>query len=86
MTRISLGRTLPPSNKCSSSIQDFDCFLETSSQDGLDPFTITQVFPYGGVESMHPKKGTFKVNGQRLKTYFSGEFKTTKASIIFEPP
>ena len=28
------------------------------------PFTMTQVFPYGGVEIMHPKKGSCKVNAQ----------------------
>ena len=28
------------------------------------PFTVTQVFPYGGVEIMHLKKETFKVNTQ----------------------
>ena len=27
-----------------------------------EPFTVTQVFPYGGVEIMHPEKGSFKVN------------------------
>ena len=25
-------------------------------------FTVVQVFPYGGVEIMHPEKGQFKVN------------------------
>ena len=38
------------------------------------PFTVVQVFPYGGVEIMHPEKGQFKVNAQRLKPYFEGEF------------
>ena len=28
------------------------------------PFTMTQVFPYGGVEIMRLEKGTFKVNTQ----------------------
>ena len=28
------------------------------------PFTVTQVFPHGGVVVTHPKKGTFKVNTQ----------------------
>ena len=28
------------------------------------PFVITQVFPYGSVELMHPERGRFKVNGQ----------------------
>ena len=27
-------------------------------------FVITQVFPYGSVELMHPKRGQFKVNGK----------------------
>ena len=36
----------------------------------LGPFVITQVFPYGNVELTHPEKGTFKVNGQRVKPYF----------------
>ena len=26
-------------------------------------FVITQVFPYGSVELMHPERGGFKVNG-----------------------
>ena len=26
------------------------------------PFIVVQVFPYGDVEIMHPKKGQFKVN------------------------
>ena len=33
----------------------------------LRPFTVTQVFPYGGVEIMNPEKGSFKVNAQQLK-------------------
>ena len=42
------------------------------------PFMITQVFPYCSVELVHPKKGTFKVNGQRLKTYFGGQLEKCK--------
>ena len=30
----------------------------------LGPFTEVQVFPYGGVEIMHPEKGQFKVNAR----------------------
>ena len=37
------------------------------------PFTITKVWPHGAIEVIHPKKGTFKVNGQRLKPYIGGE-------------
>ena len=47
---------------------------------------MTQVFPHGGVEVMHPEKGMFKVNGQRLKPYFSDEFNAHRASIILKPP
>ena len=47
---------------------------------------MTQVFRHGGVELMHLKKGMFKVNGQRLKPYFDGEFNVHKASIILKPP
>ena len=36
------------------------------------PFLITQVFPYGSVELMHPERGRFKVNGQRVKIYLGG--------------
>ena len=28
------------------------------------PFMVTQVFPHGGTEIMHPEKGTFKFNTQ----------------------
>ena len=45
------------------------------------PFTMTQVFSYGGVEIMHPEKGTCKVNTQRLKPYFRGEFDASKQAI-----
>ena len=37
------------------------------------PFTMTQVFSHGKAEVMHPEKGAFKVNTQRLKPYFGGE-------------
>ena len=45
------------------------------------PFTVTQVFPYGGVEIMHLEKGRFKVNAQRLKPYFRGDFHASKQAI-----
>ena len=40
-------------------------------------FVITQVFLYGSVELMHPERGRFKVNGQRVKIYLSGQFGST---------
>ena len=50
------------------------------------PFIVVQVFPYGGVEIMHPEKGKFKVNAQRLKPYFGGEFHTRKQDTILSTP
>ena len=46
------------------------------------PFIVTQVFLHGTIEITHPEKGTFKVNGQRVKSYFSGEFKSDNVSIL----
>ena len=48
------------------------------------PFIVTQVFPYGTIEITHPDKGTFKVNGQRVKPYFGGEFKSENVSITLD--
>ena len=47
---------------------------------------MVQVFPYGGVEIMHPEKGQFKVNAQRLKLYFGGEFHTGRQDSILSTP
>ena len=48
------------------------------------PFIVTQLFPYGTIEMTHPDKGTFKVNGQRVKPYFGSEFKNDKVSILLD--
>ncbi|XP_022889495.1 uncharacterized protein LOC111405035 [Olea europaea var. sylvestris] len=50
------------------------------------PYTITQVFPHGEVEITHDNKGTFKVNGQRLKHYWSGNFSKEKSTVHLRPP
>ena len=50
------------------------------------PFEITQVLPYGAVEIMHPKKGNFKVNGQRLKRYYGGDIDTKKYVLLVNTP
>ena len=50
------------------------------------PFTVTQVFPHGGAEIMHPEKGTFKVNIQRLKPFFGGEINANKQTIPLSVP
>ena len=47
---------------------------------------MNKVFPYGGAEIMHPKKGNFKVNTQRLKLYFGGEFHASKQNICMSTP
>ena len=39
---------------------------------------MTKVFPHGGAEVTHPKKGTFIVSTQRLKPYFGGKFHADK--------
>ena len=50
------------------------------------PFTVTQVFPHGGAKIMHPEKGTFKVNIQRLKPYFEGEIITNNQIVPLSIP
>ncbi|KAJ4720983.1 DNA-directed DNA polymerase [Melia azedarach] len=45
------------------------------------PFTVVRVFPYSAVEVHHDTKGTFKVNGQRLKHYVEGDFEQCKSTI-----
>ena len=35
---------------------------------------------------MHPEKGTFKVNAQRLNPYFGGGFHASKQSIHLSTP
>ncbi|XP_024024981.1 uncharacterized protein LOC112092631 [Morus notabilis] len=50
------------------------------------PFTVVRVFPYGAVEVTHNAKGTFKVNGQRLKQYINGGFDQKKTNILLNSP
>ena len=39
-----------------------------------DPYVVQNVSPYGAIEIFDPKNGsTFKVNGQRLKPFFTTE-------------
>ena len=42
-------------------------FSEKLKSRWSNPFIVTQVFPYSTIEISHPNKGTFKVNGKRLK-------------------
>ncbi|GJV58344.1 reverse transcriptase domain-containing protein [Tanacetum coccineum] len=41
-----------------------------------DPFTITEVFPYGTAKLSHSDGSNFKVNCHRLKHYFGGDTPT----------
>lgn len=50
------------------------------------PYTITQVFPHGAIEITHDSKGTFKVNGQRLKHYWGGDFSKDKPTVQLGSP
>ena len=47
---------------------------------------MTQAFPYGEAEIMHLEKGSFKVNTQRLKSYFGGKFHANKQAINLNTP
>ena len=49
------------------------------------PFVITQVFPYGSVELMHPERGRFKVNGQQVKIYLCSQFEKHKSTTSLKP-
>ena len=49
-------------------------------------FTIVQVFPYGGVETMHLEKGQLKVIARRLKSYFGGEFHAGRQDTNLSTP
>ena len=42
------------------------------------PFTVSKVHPHGAVEDTHDTKGTFIVNGKRLKSYMEGNISMAK--------
>ncbi|XP_022875828.1 uncharacterized protein LOC111394311 [Olea europaea var. sylvestris] len=50
------------------------------------PYTVTKVLPYGAVQVSHETKGTFTVNGQRLKYYWGGNFSNQKSTVQLEMP
>ena len=43
-------------------------------------FTVVKVYPHDAVDVTHDTKGTFKVNGQRLKPYIGDEYAKEKTS------
>nr|GEU84045.1 DNA-directed DNA polymerase [Tanacetum cinerariifolium] len=50
------------------------------------PFTITRVFPYGTFELSQPNGPYFKVNGHRVKHYFSGDIPSNVAPDLYTFP
>ncbi|XP_022870775.1 uncharacterized protein LOC111390017 [Olea europaea var. sylvestris] len=50
------------------------------------PYTVTKVLPYGAIEVSHETKGTFTVNGQRLKHYWGGNFSKQKFTVLLGMP
>ncbi|XP_022852299.1 uncharacterized protein LOC111373934 [Olea europaea var. sylvestris] len=50
------------------------------------PYTVTKVLPCGAIQVSHETKGTFTVNGQRLKHYWGGDFSNQKSTIQLEMP
>ena len=52
----------------------------------IGPYTITKVFPYGAVEIFDESKGTFKVNGHRLKNYINESFEKEKEAFQLQDP
>ena len=50
------------------------------------PFQVLKVYPYGAVEIFYEEKGSFKVNGQRLKVYNAGENIEVVATLALNDP
>ncbi|XP_022872577.1 uncharacterized protein LOC111391570 [Olea europaea var. sylvestris] len=50
------------------------------------PYTITKVMQYGAIEVSHETKGTFIVNGQRLKHYWGCNFPKQKSTVQLNNP
>ncbi|XP_022883770.1 uncharacterized protein LOC111400598 [Olea europaea var. sylvestris] len=50
------------------------------------PYTVTKVLPYGATQVSYETKGTFTVNGQRLKHYWGGDFSKQKSTVQLETP
>ena len=50
------------------------------------PFVVTKVFPYGAIEVSHDEKGSFTVNGQRLKPYIDGMLNDKSVPIHLGSP
>ena len=49
-------------------------------------YIITKIFAYGAVEIFDESKGTFKVNGHKLKNYINGSFEKEKEAFQLQDP
>ncbi|XP_031282902.1 uncharacterized protein LOC116141542 [Pistacia vera] len=50
------------------------------------PLIIHRVFSHGAIKLHQPTKGTFKVNGQRLKPYIENGNADERVSILLQHP
>ncbi|PPS03656.1 hypothetical protein GOBAR_AA17006 [Gossypium barbadense] len=60
--------------------------ITTSEPNEEIPLTVLNIFPYGTVEVIHPKFGTFKVNNTRLKPYIDKVDSRDDECKLLEPP
>ncbi|PPR98140.1 hypothetical protein GOBAR_AA22531 [Gossypium barbadense] len=63
-----------------------DPHIATSEPNEEIPLTVLNIFPYGTVEVIHPKFGTFKVNNTRLKPYIDEVDSRDEECKLLEPP
>ncbi|PPR94043.1 hypothetical protein GOBAR_AA26628 [Gossypium barbadense] len=63
-----------------------DPCITTSKPNEEIPFTVLSIFPYGTVEVIHPKFGTFKVKNTRLKPYIDKVDNRDEECKLLEPP
>ncbi|PPS06264.1 hypothetical protein GOBAR_AA14386 [Gossypium barbadense] len=60
--------------------------IATSEPNEEIPLTVLSIFPYGTVEVIHPKFGTFKVNNTRLKPYVDKVDSRDEECKLLAPP
>ncbi|PPS18481.1 hypothetical protein GOBAR_AA02091 [Gossypium barbadense] len=60
--------------------------IATFEPNGVIPLMVLNIFPYGTVEVIHPKFGTFKVNSTRLKLYVDKIYSRDEECKLLVPP
>ncbi|PPR86682.1 hypothetical protein GOBAR_AA34010 [Gossypium barbadense] len=63
-----------------------DPLIATPEPNEEIPLTVLSIFPYGTVEVIHPKFGTFKVNNTRLKPYVDKIDSRDEECKLLAPP